>query len=127
MNVEYLKGFLGIRISTFTSEGDGSLDVLLHWLLDLCRIGFGEGPVLEQMGAQDHQGITSFPAHELFLSAIIETVKKRPFGMMTEAVSFGFDQGGALSCPCALDRLDDHFIDRNGALTTHRDSRNIVS
>src|SRR5438132_4380277 len=126
MNVESLKGFLGIRISTFTSEGDGCLDVPLRFLLDLCRIGFGEDPVLEQMGAQEHQGITSFPAHEFFLTAIIERVKKRPFSMMTEAVGFGLYQGGALSCPCALDRLADHFIDRDGVLTIDRDSRDIV-
>src|SRR6266699_5406787 len=126
MNVESLESFLGIRIGTFASEGDGGLDVLLHVLLNLCRIVFAENPVLKQTGAQDPQRITPFPAHEFFLAAIIERVKKRPFGMMTEAVGFGFDQGGALSRPCAPDGLADHFIDRNGVLTIDRDSRDIV-
>src|SRR6185312_13098905 len=90
MNVESLKSFLGIRIGTFASEGDGRLDVLLRFLLDPCRIVFAEDPILEQTGAQDHQGITPFPAHEFFLAAIIERVKKRPFCMMPEAVGFGF-------------------------------------
>src|SRR6266567_705536 len=101
MNVELLKGFFGIGIGAFTGEGHGGPDVLLSALLDLCRLVFGEEPVLEQTGAQDAEGVASFPAPEFFLAAILETVHQRPLGMMAEAVGFGFDQGGSLPCPCA--------------------------
>src|SRR2546430_853608 len=126
MNVETLEGFFGVGIGTLASKGDGGLDILLPVLLDLRRLSFAEDTVLEQTGAQDFEGIASFPLHEFLLGAVIEHVKKWPFGVMAEAIGLGFYQRRSLPSPCALDGLADHFVDCNGILSIDRDARDIV-